>query len=267
MKPLFVFEGKPPMLKQEELLKRSARREGATNELEAAKESGDKEGIEKFSKRTIRVTKEHNEDCKKLLKLMGIPVIEAPSEAEAQCAELCKEGIVYGISTEDMDSLTFGTPKLLRHLMAPAAQKVSVVEFDQKKVLEELKLSNDEFIDLCILCGCDYTDKIAGIGPVRALNLIQKHRTIEKVLENLDPEKYRIPDPFPYKEARRLFKEPDVLKGEAIPSIKWEPPNVDGLIQFLVHEKNFSEQRVRSAIDRIIAAKGKSSQGKFSSPH
>eukprot|EP00890_Picochlorum_soloecismus_P000794 jgi/Picsp_1/1715/NSC_05189-R1_rad2 family len=213
IKPIFVFEGKPPTMKQDELMKRSARREGASSELEAAKEAGDQAGIEKFSKRTIRVTKEHNDDCKKLLTLMGIPVIEAPSEAEAQCAQLCKDGEVYAISTEDMDSLTFGTPLLLRHLMAPAAQKVAVTEFDHTKVLQELELTEDQFIDLCILCGCDYTDKIAGIGPVRALSLIQKHKSIEKVLENLDPDKYKIPESFPYQEARKLFKDPEVLKG------------------------------------------------------
>ena len=261
----FVFEGKPPSLKKEELAKRSAKREGANAELQAALESGDKEAIEKFSKRTIRVTPEHNEDCKKLLRLMGIPVIDAPSEAEAQCAQLCKEGLVYGISTEDMDSLTLGTPRLLRHLMAPAAQKVPVLEFEHDKLLQELGLTNDEFIDLCILCGCDYTDKIPGIGPVRALNLIQKHKSIEKILENIDKDKHKIPDPFPYQEARRLFKEPDVLKGDQTPAIKWKAPDEEGLIEFLVKDKNFDEKRVRAALARIASAKSKSTQGRLES--
>lgn len=265
IKPVFVFEGKPPTLKKEELAKRSAKREGANVELQTAIESGDKEAIEKFAKRTIRVTRQHNEDCKRLLTLMGIPVIDAPSEAEAQCAQLCKEGLVYGISTEDMDSLTLGTPRLLRHLMAPAAQKVSVLEFEHDKLLQELNLTNDEFIDLCILCGCDYTEKIPGIGPVRALNLIQKHKCIEKILENLDPERHKVPDPFPFQEARKLFKEPDVLKGSENPVIKWKAPDEEGLINFLVKEKNFDEKRVRSALARIASSRHKSSQGRLES--
>ena len=196
---------------------------------------------------------------------MGVPVIEAPSEAEAQCAQLCKENAVYAISTEDMDSLTFATPKLVRHLMAPASQKVAVMEFDHSKVLEGLNLTQEQFVDLCILCGCDYTDKIGGIGPIRALQLIQKHGSIEKVLENLDAAKYKIPDPFPYEEARKLFKEPNVLSGPDLPPMKFAAPDLDGLIQFLVVEKNFNEQRVRNAVDRINAAKSKSTQGRLES--
>jgi len=260
-----VFEGKSPALKKEELAKRSARREGATADLEAAKEAGDKEGIEKFSKRTIRVTPEHNEDCKKLLRLMGIPVIDAPSEAEAQCAQLCKEDQVYGISTEDMDSLTLGTPRLLRHLMAPAAQKVPVLEFDHDMILSELGLTNDEFIDLCILCGCDYTSKIQGIGPVRALQLIRKHKCIEKIVEDLDPAKYKIPQDFPYNEARELFRSPSVLKQDDLPPLKWRPPDEEALMEFLVKEKNFDAKRVKSALTRIASAKSKSTQGRLES--
>lgn len=262
----FVFEGKAPDLKREELAKRAARREGANAELEAAKEAGNQEDIEKYSKRTVRVTRQHNEECKRLLRLMGVPVVDAPSEAEAQCAQLCKEKVVYGISTEDMDSLTFATPKLLRHLMAPAAQKTPVVEIDYDKVLEELQLTPDEFIDLCILCGCDYTEKISGIGPIRALQLVQKHKSIEKILETLDPEKYKIPDPFPYEEARRLFKQPDVLKSDDVAGLlKWTAPDEEGLVEFLVKEKQFEEKRVRSAVARINASKGKSSQGRLES--
>ncbi|KAK2076721.1 hypothetical protein QBZ16_005481 [Prototheca wickerhamii] len=229
------------------------------------KPTGTKEDIEKYSKRTVRVTREHNAECRRLLQLLGVPIIDAPSEAEAQCASLCKQGLVYGIATEDMDALTFGTPRLIRHLMSPASTKQPVMEFEYDKVVEELKLTRDQFIDLCILCGCDYTEKIGGIGPFRALQLITKHGSLDAVLDSLDPDKYKIPSPFPFKEARELFQKPEVLAPEDVPPLKWTNPDLDGLLEFLVKEKSFNEERVRSAVQRVINSKGKSTQGRLDS--
>ncbi|KAG6524010.1 hypothetical protein ZIOFF_013899 [Zingiber officinale] len=124
--------------------------------------TGDLEGIEKYSKRTVKVTKQHNEDCKRLLRLMGVPTIEAPCEAEAQCAALCKSDKVFAVASENMDTLTFRVPRFLHHLMDPSSKKISVMEFDVSKVLEELRLTMDQFIDLCTLSGCDYCDNIKG---------------------------------------------------------------------------------------------------------
>ncbi|KAG6474200.1 hypothetical protein ZIOFF_068124 [Zingiber officinale] len=109
------------------------------------KKTGDLEGIEKYSKRTVKVTKQHNEDCKRLLRLMGVPTIE-----------------VFAVASENMDTLTFGVPRFLHHLMDPSSKKIFVMEFDVSKVLEELRLTMDQFIDLCILSGCDYCDNIKG---------------------------------------------------------------------------------------------------------
>ncbi|KAF3947676.1 hypothetical protein CMV_026219 [Castanea mollissima] len=265
MKPVYVFDGKPPDLKKQELAKRYSKRADATEDLEEAKEAGDKEAIEKFSKRTVKVTKQHNDDCKRLLRLMGVPVIEAPSEAEAQCAALCKSGQVYGVASEDMDSLTFGAPRFLRHLMDPSSRKVPVMEFEIAKILEELNLTMDQFIDLCILSGCDYCDSIRGIGGMTALKLIRQHGSIENILENINKERFQIPDDWPYQEARRLFKEPLVCTDEEQLEIKWTAPDEEGLVTFLVNENGFNSDRVTKAIEKIKAAKNKSTQGRLES--
>ncbi|KAG5548871.1 hypothetical protein RHGRI_014284 [Rhododendron griersonianum] len=278
LKPIYVFDGKPPDLKKQELAKRYSKRADATEDLNQALETGNKEDIEKFSKRTVKVTKQHNEDCQKLLRLMGVPIIEAPSEAEAQCAALCKSGKariltltincfiwVYAVASEDMDSLTFGAPRFLRHLMDPSSKKVPVMEFEVLKVLEELNLSMDQFIDLCILCGCDYCDSIRGIGGQTALKLIRQHGSIENILENINKERYQIPDDWPYQEARILFKEPAVFSDEEHPEIKWSAPDEEGLITFLVTENGFNSDRITKAIEKIKAAKDKSSQGRLES--
>ena len=160
IKPIYVFDGKAPELKAGELEKRKEKREEADRKLKEAQEVENVKEINKFSKRLVRVTRQHNEECKKLLTLMGVAIINAPSEAEAQCAELCKEGLVYGVATEDMDGLTFGTHRLIRHLSSGNTEKVK--EYALDKVLEGLGLNQSQFIDLCILMGCDYCDSIKG---------------------------------------------------------------------------------------------------------
>lgn len=105
-----------------------------------------------------------------------------------------------------------------------------------------------QFIDFCILLGCDYCDSIRGIGPTRALALIRQWGSIEAILENLDRERYQVPPEWPYKEARELFRSPNVLMPDAAVSVdgpsvterlKWEGPNVEGLLKFMVQEKGF----------------------------
>lgn len=86
----------------------------AEEKVSEAREAGTAEEVDKFSKRTVRMSGKHQEDCKQLLRLMGVPVVEAPCEAEAQCAALAKAGKVYAMASEDMDSLTFATPVLVR---------------------------------------------------------------------------------------------------------------------------------------------------------
>ncbi|KAG6523776.1 hypothetical protein ZIOFF_013662 [Zingiber officinale] len=147
----YVFDGQPPELKKQELAKRLLilffrylKRKDATNDLNTTIETGDLEGIEKYCKRTVK----------------------APCEAEAQCAALCKSDKVFAVASENMDTLTFGVPRFLHHLMVPSSKKISVMEFDVSKVLEELRLTMDQFIDLCILSGCDYCDNIKG-GAIR----------------------------------------------------------------------------------------------------
>jgi len=186
------------------------RRKEAQEGLENAKETGDAENLDKFSRRTVKVTREQNDDCKKLLKLMGIPYVEAPCEAEAQCAELCRGGKVFAAGSEDMDTLTFGTPVMLRHLTFSEARKMPINEIHLEKVLAGLEMDMEQFIDLCILLGCDYCDSIKGIGPKRAVELIKEHKNIETVIKNLDAKKYPIPEDWPFDEARKLFKTPEV---------------------------------------------------------
>ncbi|KAF9732958.1 Elongation of fatty acids protein 2 [Paraphaeosphaeria minitans] len=253
IKPLYVFDGAPPKLKSGELAKRFQRKTEAQAAQEEAKETGTAEDIEKFARRTVRVTREHNEECRRLLKLMGIPYIVAPTEAEAQCAELARGGKVYAAASEDMDTLTFNTPILLRHLTFSEQRKEPILEIHLDKVLEGLDMKREQFVDLCILLGCDYLDPIKGVGPSTALKLIREHGTLEKVYETMKASsKYTIPEDWPFVDARALFQEPDVRAADDPEcDFKWEAPDVEGLVKFLVEEKHFSEDRVRSGASKL----------------
>lgn len=141
-----------------QLSKRFDKREEAKAEGEEAKETGTAEDLDKFSRRTVKVTREHNEECRRLLKLMGIPVvivrvssytyleflftyIQAPSEAEAQCAELARGGKVYAAGSEDMDTLTFNAPILFRHLTFSEAKKQPISEINLQAALDGLEMN------------------------------------------------------------------------------------------------------------------------------
>lgn len=262
IKPIYVFDGAPPKMKTGELEARRLKASVAEKEFEKARDAGDDEMMEKMSKRTVRVSREQIDDCKRLLQLMGVPVVQAPTEAEAQCAELVKKGKAWAVGTEDMDALTFGSTIMLRHLNFSDAKKRSIAEIHLNEVLEKTDLTMDQFIDLCILLGCDYVPKIPGIGPQKAWEAIRKYGCIERILENLDPAKHPVSTEFYYKEAREFFKNPTVLNGEDV-QIQFCEPDEEGLMQFLVKEKLFSAERVQKGVVRLRAALTKKTQGRL----
>ncbi|PHZ09461.1 DNA-repair protein rad2 [Rhizopus microsporus ATCC 52813] len=251
IKPVYVFDGKPPTLKSGELAKRKARKEEAQQKMEEAAEVGTAADVTRYTKRTVRVTDQHNAECKRLLKAMGIPYVEAPCEAEAQCAELARGGKVYAAASEDMDTLTFKAPVLLRHLTFSEARKLPIDEINLERALEGMGLTSEQFIDLCILLGCDYTESIKGVGPKSAYNLIKEHKTIDEAIKHLGAKlKEGIPKDWNYAEARELFVKPVVTPASEV-ELSWGTPDVDAVVDFLVREKGFSEDRIRKGCERL----------------
>mmetsp|Transcript_605 Transcript_605/g.800 ORF Transcript_605/g.800 Transcript_605/m.800 type:complete len:440 (+) Transcript_605:204-1523(+) len=213
IRPAYVFDGKPPNIKSGELEKRREKREKAELELQAAKEEGNVEEEEKQSKRLVRAGKKENEDCMKLLELMGVPVIKAPCEAEAQASAMARKGLVYAVATEDMDALTFQAPVLLRK-MTFANAKTDLQTMNYDKALKGLEITHDQFVDLCILLGCDYCDSIRGIGPKTALKLVKDHGCIENILKKIDKKKFGVPDSWIPNEIREQKKKEAKMKKE-----------------------------------------------------
>lgn len=264
LKPVYVFDGKPPELKSNELQKRSDAREKAEKAKAEAVETGTAEEVQKYERRLVTVTREQNEEAKRLLRLMGVPYVEAPGEAEAQCAAMARSNKVYAAASEDMDTLTFNAPVMLRHLTAGDQKKQPVTEINLNAVLEGLNMSLSQFVDLCMLLGCDYCDPIRGMGPSTAFKLITEFKSIEKIKEVLISRggKLQIPDDWPYKKVRDSFLNPSVNSDDNI-SLKWTEPDVDGLIQYLVKEKGFSEDRVRLGAAKLAKGTSTASQGRL----
>lgn len=269
IKPAYVFDGKPPDLKKDVLAKRFGRREEAREKEEETKDIADAQLMDQLARRQVRPTREHNAEVQRLLTLMGIPWLAAPCEAEAQCAELARKGRVYAAGSEDMDTLTFGTPVLLKNLTASEQKKLPVTEVSLDAALHGLDMPMEQFTDLCLLLGCDYLDPVKGIGPKTALKLIREHGRLENVLahiadENDAPRKrgIQVPEIWPFEAARELFLHPLVTDGAAV-ELKWEKPNIDGLVDFLCREKGFSEDRVRKGAEKLERALGKKQQGRL----
>ncbi|KAM9845374.1 putative flap endonuclease 1 homolog isoform 2-T2 [Aulostomus maculatus] len=227
IRPVFVVDGKPPSEKTAVLHKR-------------AKAAG--WAPPKCSGEASSQTK----DCIQLLKLLGVPVIQAPGDAEALCAWLVRQGSVDAVASEDMDTLAFGASTLIRQLNAK--RDGDVVEYSLPKLLERLQITHEEFVDLCVLLGCDYCDKIAGFGPKKALVLIQKHRTIENVVLNINRKTHPVPYDWKYKEARKLFlDEPQATA----PELTWTEPDEEALVRFFCYSRHVREERIRNRLARF----------------
>jgi flap endonuclease-1 len=238
--PVYVFDGKPPNIKNKTIENRKQIRKKALEKLEQAITIEDKI---KYLKRSSSISKEQWEQCKELLDLMGVPYINAPEEADSQCAYLSKVGLVDGVLTEDMDILTFGSTKIIRNL---TSHNISTTEINLNNLLSHLKLNQDEFIDFCILLGCDYCQGISEYKPNIIFEYFSKYKTIEKTLELMKNDNMNVPDEIQYKDTKKYFLNPTIID-IPLSSLKMNEPDYDklllklvddyGLIKFLIKQK------------------------------
>ena len=241
--PIFVFDGKPPELKSNILKERKSKKNKCIQNLKEDNYDNDSDRIKDF-KKSFTLSKKHIDEVKHILDLFGIPTVESLTEADPLCSYLAKKKEVYGVSSEDMDILTFGSPILIRGLSGTKKMK----EISLEKTLEQLRLNQAEFIDLCILLGCDYCPTIPKIGKKRALDIIQKYRSIDTFLEK-EGSKYKIPDDFNYVDARNIFMNPCIGK---VPSkFKLKKPNYNEIKEVMVDIYDFNLDKVNIYINKI----------------
>ncbi|MFQ6065295.1 MAG: flap endonuclease-1 [Candidatus Bathyarchaeia archaeon] len=253
IKPVYVFDGTPPALKEVEIKRRMRVKEEATVQYERALKAGKIEEAHKYAQATSRLKDYMTEDSKRLLDYMGIPWIQAPSEGEAQAAHLAKRRSTHFCASQDYDSLLFGAPMLVRNVTLSGRRKlpgkkvyVEVIPeiVDLRQTLTQLGITYEQLVDIGILVGTDYNPEgVKGIGPKTALKLIKEHGSLEKV-PNLDEANF----PVSPKRIRQIFLQPKVTDDY---KLEWRKPNAEGVVDFLCGERDFSEDRVRKALEKM----------------
>ncbi len=252
--PVYVFDGVPSRLKAETLRDRAERRTRAKEEHEEALEVGDMERARTKAMQSSRMTDDIVNTSRDLLTHMGIPVVQAPGEGEAQAAYMAKKSDVWASGSQDLDSLLFGAPRLVRNLTFSGRRKmpgrnqyrtvnIEVIELDD--ILSRIEVSREQLVDMAIMMGTDYHPGIKGIGPKRALGLIKKHGDAASALDAIDEEIE------PLQEIRNIFLEYEATDEY---TIKLGRPDRGRITDLLVEDMGFSNSRLSSALDRMESA-------------
>lgn len=262
---VFVFDGKPPELKQKEREKRKARKKEAEAKYKIAMEKQDIDEMRKYASRTTKLTSEMVQEAKELVSALGLPVVQAPSEGEAQAAHIVKKGEADAVSSQDADSLMFGASKLVKNLaISGRRKKAGKISFETikpeiielQKVLNTLGIDHDQLIVLGMLIGTDYNNGgVKGIGPKNGLKLVKKYqKDFDKLFEEAEWSKYF---EFPWTDVFYAIKKMDVTNDY---SLETKPVDREKVIKILVEEHDFSPERVNSALDKLLKARQKKQQ-------
>jgi flap endonuclease-1 len=255
IKPVYVFDGKPPELKSVEIKRRAEVKREAAKEYKAALERGDMVSARKVAQATSKLTREMVDQARRVLEAMGVPCVQAPSEGEAQAAFMNKKGDAWATVSQDYDALLFGAPRLVRNLTISGRRKLPgkpvYVDLEPEilrleDVLKELKVSRYQLIDIGILLGTDFNpDGFKGIGPKKAYKMIQEYGTLRKAL---DDKKVEAGPTLDIDAITDIFINPQTT-GEY--HLSWSQVDGAKLKEVLVEEFDFSVERIEAAIGRM----------------
>lgn len=265
IRPVYVFDGRPPVLKRLTIEQRRAARVEAEGEWKKALQEGRVQEAKKFAQRAGRLDTSMIKQAQELLGHMGLPWVQAPGEGEAQAARLVQRGDAWAAASQDFDSLLFGAPTLIRNLAITGRRKLPGKDvyvdvypemIELKSVLEELGITRDQLVDIGVLVGTDFNEGIKGIGPKKALELVKKHGSLVEIVKTELGKKFEV-DPL---EVREIFMRPNVTDDYRL---KWADPDPEAIKKFLCEEYDFSEDRVQSGIDKLTKGKAERGQAKL----
>ena len=275
--PIYIFDGAPSAAKRKNALtKRFSQKERIYNRIEELEnifleqlkfkeEQLESKSVEdsvtpemnntldelfKLKRRmeSMTVTKNHKNECKYLLKLMGIPFVNANEDAEALCTALQHKKKVDYVYTEDTDALTYAAAQLNNEIpeSGPIILKKgetpnTVIAIDLSVILREFGLTPNQFIDMCILSGCDFCSGIPRIGPMNSYTHIKKYQSIENFLKETNTD---VPEGFTYQEARDIFTKDH--SQEITKTLELGNLNVEDLKKYLIHERSLNPMPIIS---------------------
>lgn len=252
IKPVFVFDGKPPELKSATNAERRKSRDEAGEKWKEALERGDEEEAYKQARSSTRVDETIIATSKELLDLLGIPYVQAAGEGEAQAAFMVQAGDARYAVSQDYDTLLFGAPLLVRNLTVSGKRRIRgrVVTVNPERVvladvLAGLSLTREQLIQVAILVGTDFNPGADGVGAKTGLKIVQKGEFEVKLAEKCPGF-----DPAPVMD---LFLRPPVTTGY---TLAWGHPDTEGIKKMLCGGYDFAEERIDAALERYTVKAG-----------
>lgn len=248
VQPVFVFDGKPNSMKEEEIERRKEKRSKAA---EKASEADDAVEESLYESRSQQLSDDVIETTKKLLDLLDIPYVTAPQAAEAQAAYMVKSDGIDAAVSDDYDTLIFGSEETVRQFTTSSDE---IEMMYHSKTLDKHDFTYDQLILTVILCGSDYNDGVSGVGPKTAVDLVKEFDTIDGLRDELDAELERAEDIFD------LYKNPPVV--DNWPSPRASDPNINEVRAYL-NSQDIDVSEVDKALTDIKESGPQTGLGSF----
>jgi len=258
IKPVYVFDGIPSELKSDTIEKRKEVKEEAKEKMIEAQEKGDMVEAKKYAQMTSKLDSDMIEESKKLIRALGIPIVQAPSEGEAQSAYMVQGELAWACASQDYDTLLFGANRLIRNFAVKRSKKVrnTTVTLDIEyislsKFLKQYEITREQLIEMGVLIGTDFFPGIKGIGQKTALDLIKTHESLGSMISNKVTAAGKTIDINLdiVKQVKEIFLHPKIKKDLA--PLKWKNIEYEKIKELLVEQHNFSNKRVENALDRL----------------
>ncbi|MEK6914724.1 MAG: flap endonuclease-1 [Nanoarchaeota archaeon] len=266
IKLIYVFDGKSPELKKKTLENRKEIKQLAKEKYEQALKEEDILSMGKYAKSDIYLDEKKINESKELLTAMGIAIIQAPGEGEAQASFLAQQPEIYAVASQDYDCLMFKAPKLIQNLSLSRKRKTPTGFVDiqpqlieLKETLKELEINQEQLICLGIICGTDYNPGgIKGLGPKKSLKIVKEYKTKEEIFKALkEDEKFKNYElNFDWKKIYEEIIDPDIDK-----NFKIEFSNIDkNKIKEILLKYEFSDKRIDSQLEKLEELKKEKEQ-------